>query len=118
MAAFIKRMARLSLTSTPSGILIALTFIYNLLIRHPSCMCLIHRDITDRIMSDPYNYEEKEPSKSHALESSLWEIMMLKNHYCPQVVRIVNLFEKPFKQIEIPLTDCIKSTYSSVSHLI
>ena len=43
VAAFIKRLARLSLTAPPDGIRIIITFIENLLKRHPSCKTLIHR---------------------------------------------------------------------------
>ncbi|RKO90745.1 CBF/Mak21 family-domain-containing protein, partial [Blyttiomyces helicus] len=49
VAAFIKRLARLSLTAPPSGIVIIIPFIYNLLKRHPACVVLIHRDGDDEV---------------------------------------------------------------------
>ncbi|KAI8062545.1 hypothetical protein BC940DRAFT_244156, partial [Gongronella butleri] len=43
IAAFIKRLARLSLTAPPAACVIIIPEIYNLLKRHPTCMQLIHR---------------------------------------------------------------------------
>lgn len=44
-AAFIKRLARLSLRVSPDGIKIILVMIENLMKRHPSCKVLIHRKV-------------------------------------------------------------------------
>jgi hypothetical protein len=43
VAAFIKRLVRLTLWGPPSAPVVVIPFIYNLLMRHPSCMVLIHR---------------------------------------------------------------------------
>lgn len=42
-AAFIKRLARLALTAPTPGACVCASFIFNLLRRHPSCSCLLHR---------------------------------------------------------------------------
>lgn len=34
---------------------------------------------------DVYDENETDPAKSRAVESSLWELAALRNHYCPQV---------------------------------
>lgn len=34
---------------------------------------------------DPYQFAEEDPAESRAIESSLWELDSLRNHYCPQV---------------------------------
>jgi hypothetical protein len=34
---------------------------------------------------DPYLEDEGDPAQSRAVESSLWEMETLRNHYCPQV---------------------------------
>jgi U3 small nucleolar RNA-associated protein 19 len=47
VAAFIKRVARLVLTAPPSGIIMAIPFICNLMKRHPSCQLLIHRAVKE-----------------------------------------------------------------------
>ena len=36
---------------------------------------------------DPYDFSTKDPAKSRALESSLWEMTALENHYFPQVTK-------------------------------
>ncbi|GIL99464.1 hypothetical protein Vretimale_4623, partial [Volvox reticuliferus] len=33
---------------------------------------------------DPYDEAEADPAKSRAVESFLWEVEALRNHYCPQ----------------------------------
>ena len=37
------------------------------------------------IGEDVFLEDESDPAKSRALESSLWEVASLRNHYCPQV---------------------------------
>lgn len=39
-----------------------------------------------KIGEDVFREDEQDPSKSRALESSLWEVASLRNHYCPQVM--------------------------------
>ncbi|PIK50120.1 putative nucleolar complex protein 4-like [Apostichopus japonicus] len=82
VAAFAKRLARLSLVAPPNALEYVIPFIINLFVRHPNCSILVHRtegalDFT----SDPYNHEEKDPAKSNALESCLWELETLQSHY-------------------------------------
>ena len=43
VAAFIKKLSRLSLTAPPHGLTLILPFIYNLVNRHPNCKALLHR---------------------------------------------------------------------------
>jgi U3 small nucleolar RNA-associated protein 19 len=73
VAAFIKRMTRLGLSSPPASIVIIIPFIYNLLKRHPTCMQMIHAK-ADSEINDHYDFSEQDPMKSNALQSSLWEI--------------------------------------------
>ena len=40
---------------------------------------------------DVYSVAEDDPAKSRAVESSLWEIEALRNHYCPQVSTVEGL---------------------------
>lgn len=51
VAAFIKRMARLSLIAPPSDIQIMAAFIGNLLIRHPPLRILIQSDSTSKFIN-------------------------------------------------------------------
>ena len=43
---------------------------------------------------DVYSVTDDNPAKSRAIESSLWEVEALRNHYCPQVSAFEHLTEK------------------------
>lgn len=116
-AAFAKKLSRLSLVVPPSGALVIIALIHNLLRRHPSINCLVHRENVSKSKNDDstteevakgidasevdadtpnmkpgidhFNYEETDPIKSSALKSSLWEIDSLRHHYSPPVSRLV-----------------------------
>ncbi|KAJ4846639.1 hypothetical protein Tsubulata_014653 [Turnera subulata] len=115
-AAFAKKLSRLALVVPPSGSLVIVALIHNLLRRHPSINCLVHREddydteesnseakranpendsdtLSDKSTKkrglDHFDNEESNPMKSHALRSSLWEIDTLRHHYCPPVSRFV-----------------------------
>lgn len=117
-AAFAKKLSRLSSSVPPSGGLIIVALIHNLLRRHPSINCLVHReDGNVTVHDDPserkeaydhakdssaskdmssikagfdhFNTEETDPKKTNAMRSSLWEIDTLRHHYCPPVSRFV-----------------------------
>ncbi|KAL5789034.1 hypothetical protein ACOSP7_005983 [Xanthoceras sorbifolium] len=118
-AAFAKKLSRLALLVPPSGALVVIALIHNLLRRHPSINCLVHRedghgteedgskaeketvdtaDESEEIITtkssrkdgiDHFNNEESNPLKSNAMRSSLWEIDTLRHHYCPPVSRFV-----------------------------
>ena len=44
VAAFVKRLAQLALVAPPPAALTNLALIYNLMLRHPATVVLIHRD--------------------------------------------------------------------------
>ncbi|NWR49797.1 NOC4L protein, partial [Regulus satrapa] len=101
VAAFIKRLARLALTAPPEALLMIIPFICNLFRRHPACRVLVHRPEGPADMSeDPYVMEEEEPSKSRALESSLWEIQSLQNHYHPDVAKAAAVLNQSLSEME------------------
>jgi hypothetical protein len=70
-------------------------------------------DITKTVGWDPYVFEEKDPAKSNALQSSLWEIVALQNHYMPSVSRFTKLLESDFTKI-LKITDFLEENYQSV----
>ncbi|XP_068886939.1 nucleolar complex protein 4 homolog isoform X2 [Aphelocoma coerulescens] len=101
VAAFIKRLARLALTAPPEALLMIIPFICNLFRRHPACRVLVHRPGGPADMSeDPYVMEEEEPSQSRALESSLWEIQSLQNHYHPDVAKAAAVLNQSLSEME------------------
>ena len=85
VAAFCKRLLRISLSAPPPSILFCLALTGNLLRKHPECACLIHRDTA---LEDAFDAETNDPTKSRALESSLWELNALAHHYYPAVTTL------------------------------
>lgn len=115
-AAFCKRLARLSLFAPPGAIVAVVPFIYNQLKRHPNCMVLIHR-ATESGMSlavDPYNFEERDPLKCNALESSLWELGTLSHHYHPNVAAIARIMSQPFTKPQYVLEHFLSHSYETL----
>lgn len=131
-------MARLSLVAPPTDITIMAAFIGNLLIRHPPLRVLIQSDSVGKLIlmkiftcimlfligikylsflvgSDPYIFEEKDPLKSNALNSSLWELVSLKQHILPKVGKSVNFLFKKLPQVEWDLGEYLDESYESVS---
>ncbi|XP_056302187.1 nucleolar complex protein 4 homolog isoform X2 [Danio aesculapii] len=109
VAAFVKRLARLSLTAPPTALLILLPFICNLIRRHPSCRVLIHRpSAADEPCDDPYVMEEEDPAQCHALESSLWEIKTLQNHYHPDVSKAAMMINEPLPAQEEDISELLE----------
>jgi len=111
-AAFIKRMAQLALTAPPAGCMLLLPCIYNLLQRHPTCKCMIHRP-RKRVLdgsegsdqsqsavnggtSDTFIVDTDDPARANALGSSLWELEALKRHSYPPVAKFVKVFSADF----------------------
>ncbi|KAJ2259931.1 Maturation and nuclear export of 40S ribosomal subunits interacting protein [Coemansia sp. RSA 376] len=119
VAAFIKRIARLAISATPSGAVTAIPVIYNLLKAHPSCMVLIHRmpgyegEESVDAESDPYLADEADPAKCNALSSSLWELETLQHHYYPNIATLANIFSEPFHKPKFQLEDFLDHTYST-----
>ncbi|KAF9999640.1 hypothetical protein BGZ80_011293 [Entomortierella chlamydospora] len=113
VAAFIKRMSRLSLSSPPASIVIIIPFIYNLLKRHPTCMQLIHGK-ADGEKNDLYNHTEDDPMKCHALQSSLWELQTLQNHFAPNVSTLAKIFNEQFTKPSYNLEDFLDHTYATM----
>uniref|UniRef100_A0A670ZD34 CCAAT-binding factor domain-containing protein n=1 Tax=Pseudonaja textilis TaxID=8673 RepID=A0A670ZD34_PSETE len=109
VAAFAKRLSRLALTTPPDGLLIVIPFICNLLRRHPSCLVLIHRP-NGPMPDDPYKMDEKDPLESRAMESSLWEIKTLQNHYHPDVAKAAEEINLPLSQMEQDLSKILELT--------
>ncbi|GMH16323.1 hypothetical protein Nepgr_018164 [Nepenthes gracilis] len=146
-AAFTKKLSRLSLVVPPSGALIIIALVHNLLRRHPAINCLVHQENVDetplinRISGvesvgtegnsctgidgseekqgiDLFNNDESDPLKSNALRSSLWEIDMLRHHYCPPVSRFVLSLENDLtvraRTTEVTIGDFSSGSYSTI----
>ncbi|XP_062409784.1 nucleolar complex protein 4 homolog [Sardina pilchardus] len=108
VAAFAKRLSRLALTAPPTVLVMLLPFICNLIRRHPSCRVLIHRPSAEAPCNDPYNMEEEDPAHCNALESSLWEIKTLQNHYHPDVAKAAQAINQPLSQAEKDISNLLE----------
>ena len=91
-ASFAKKMARLAVDAPPAGAMMAIAFIHNLIRRHPACTVLLDNPAAASasasikgVGEDVFDETQEDPAKSRAVESSLWELQCLRNHYCPQV---------------------------------
>jgi len=114
-ASIIKRLARLCLFAPPGAIVAILPFVYNQLKRHPTCMVMIHRTNTDELVgTDPFDFDEKDPLHTHAIDSSLWELQTLTTHYHPNVASIAKIFSQPFKKPSYQLEHFLSHSYETL----
>lgn len=119
VASFIKRLSRLTLYAPPSGIIMVVPWIYNLLKNHPSCTFMIHSttDLPRKdevVWGEPFITDEPDPMETNAIESSLWEIHMLQSHYHPNVATIAKIISEQFTKQIYNLEDFLDHSYSTV----
>ncbi|KAI3406327.2 NOC4 [Candida oxycetoniae] len=117
VASFIKKLAKLSLTSSAPGTVLIIPFIYNLLKRHPTCMIMIHNTSQKRdtgAFQDPFNNHEMNPMNTNALNSSLWELETLMSHYHPNIATLAKIFSEPFRKPSYNLEDFLDWSYKSL----
>ncbi|KAH0625354.1 hypothetical protein JD844_014808 [Phrynosoma platyrhinos] len=62
------------------------------------------------MLEDPYVMDEEEPSESRALESSLWEIKTLQNHYHPDVAKAATIINTSLSELEDDLSEVLELT--------
>jgi len=88
VASFCKRMLRMGLSAPPSGGLFVLALTSNLIRKHGECACLIHRRGKNEeggMIKDVFLADVDDLAKTRALESSLWELTALEQHYHPAI---------------------------------
>ena len=124
VASFIKRLSRLCLYAPPSSTVFTAPWIYNLLRNHPSCTFMIHREPgkanscvekESGTFEDSFEINQRDPMLTRAIESSLWEIKTLQNHYHPNVATIARIISEPFTKQAYNLEDFLDHSYDSVS---
>ena len=59
-------------------------------------------------------FDEPNPNLSHALESSLWELTLLKNHYFYTVAGLAQVFEGSLAKPGYDLEDFLDHSYRTV----
>jgi U3 small nucleolar RNA-associated protein 19 len=123
VASFMKRLSRLALYATPSGIVVVVPYLYNLIKKHPTCSFMIHREVVsteDREalekegMDDPFDMDQEDPMKTNAVESSLWEIETLQSHYHPNVATLAKIISEQFTKHAYNLEDFLDHSYGSM----
>lgn len=67
--------------------------------------------------SDPYVMDERDPYKSNALESSLWELKVLQHHALPQVATAARFIDLPLPSVEWDITQILDNSLDEVSIL-
>jgi hypothetical protein len=114
VAAFCKRLMRCALQGPPSSILFVLALCSNLLRKYPEMSCLIHRQ---EDLQDGFDADVDDPEQANALQSSLWELTALENHYFPPVVTLAKSFGRE-AELKAPLynlaDDFLGHTYKSL----
>ncbi|CAI9099967.1 OLC1v1036871C1 [Oldenlandia corymbosa var. corymbosa] len=133
---------RLALSVPPSGALIIIALVHNLLRRHASINFLVHQEEIDESAKesseakesgvdgtenscagkkqgvDLFIVEEGDPRKSNVMRSSLWEIDTLGNHYCPPISRFVLSLENDLtvraKTTEVAVKDFSSGSYATI----
>ncbi|GAA5830762.1 hypothetical protein JCM11251_001065 [Rhodosporidiobolus azoricus] len=125
IASFLKRLSRLSLSASPAAIVTVIPFIYNLLKRHPSCMVLIHRSSSNSTLAsehgddydwstDPFDPKEQDPTQTGALDSSLWEIKALQEHYLASVSGLAKVFSEAMNKQSYAMEDFLDHSYATL----
>lgn len=117
VAAFVKRLSRISLTAPSTTIPMVIRFIHNLIFRHPGLLKMIDSPDTDT-MEDPFDNGEEDPVKTKAIDSSLWEIDSLKSHVLPQVRTAAKDFlEKGLREQEMDVSALLETSWSEMMEL-
>ncbi|XP_015791372.1 nucleolar complex protein 4 homolog [Tetranychus urticae] len=114
IAAFIKKLARLTLVAPVDAIQIILPIIKNILIRHPSLSSMVNKYQPTTMDSDPYDCNQEDPAKSNAIESSLWEVKTLAAHWDPKVVKAASFINRPLPTLEVDLADILETSFNDI----
>lgn len=121
IASFIKRLSRLALFAPPAAIIAIIPFVYNFLKSYPTCTFMLHRHpfppytkSTDNLGVDPFNPSEQDPSQTHAIDSSLWELHTLQDHYNPTVSQICRIISEQFTKQQYNLEDFLDHGYGTL----
>jgi U3 small nucleolar RNA-associated protein 19 len=87
VAAFMKKISRLLLFAPSTDTKVLLRFITNLAIRHPTCKQLIHRKNGKSISGDPFDINSTNLNQTTVINSSVWEVQAIANHYSPSIAQ-------------------------------
>lgn len=115
VASILKRLSRLALFAPPGAIVAIIPFVYNQMKRTPTCILMIHRTAEIQgVEADPFDFSEKDPLQTQAIESSLWELQALTNHYHPNVSALAKIFEQPMTKPGYQLDHFLAHSYDTL----
>jgi U3 small nucleolar RNA-associated protein 19 len=100
VCAFVKRLARCTLTAPVEMQLPLQKLMRSILIRYPTIEFLVHREEPGDATVDVFDAESKDPKSCRAHESSLWEIKGLQNHWHPSVAKHAHWIDAPLGKLE------------------
>jgi U3 small nucleolar RNA-associated protein 19 len=60
---------------------------------------------------DPFDFDSKIPKDSCAMQSSLWELQLLAQHYNPTVSGLVRIFEDSLAKPSFDMEDFLDQSY-------
>ncbi|PVU92849.1 hypothetical protein BB561_003582 [Smittium simulii] len=70
--------------------------------------------IMKRSEVDPFDFDEVDPAKCRAIDSSLWELHTMQNHYYTNISTLACMFNETFTKPEYVLEDFLDHTYSTL----
>lgn len=127
VASFIKRLSRLTLQAPPGAIVWVVPWVYNMLKRHPSCTFMLHRphhlahaiytshpEYLESGMDDLFSMSEPNPMTTNAIESSLWELHTLQDHWHPNVGTLAKILGEQFTKRDYVLEDFLDHGYATL----
>lgn len=76
-------------------------------------LCILFYFLT--VSDDPYIMEEREPTKSNAIKSSLWEVVALQKHALPSVATAARFISQPLPNQEWDLSSVLETKDEDVS---
>lgn len=106
LAAFLKRLLRIAVQGGCLAFQMWLVpFLFNVFKKYGTCILfLIHAaepgDVlppTKLVSTDPFLETEHDPTKTQAMQSSLWEVELLTRHYFPKVASFTQILHENFK---------------------
>ncbi|XP_048005760.1 nucleolar complex protein 4 homolog [Leguminivora glycinivorella] len=106
IASFAKRLARLALVASPEDAQELLRLIANMVHRHPGLKRMLKNDQPAILPQDPFEMEESRANATNAIQSSLWEVAALKQHFTPEVcasaAKVLALADSGAKPPDLP----------------
>jgi U3 small nucleolar RNA-associated protein 19 len=107
VASFVKLFLRYAIKGSYQLSVWTVGFTMNSIRTHPSLQKLLERGSN----IDTYNINEPEPLNSDALNSSLWEILILKKHYSINIRDLLkDITKDPLLMPKLNLSELIRNT--------